>query len=653
MAATQRKTLTITNLRGRDGSTTADIAIPHTRAKEMRNVDLFRTPFARKRNGCDDIFDETTSEAFTGVISALGRHVPGADETAAQLWAIDAAATPVVQYLAGGTAWATPTLKDNIATRPQDAVFVPFKGKLWIFYDSTQDRTHLYDGSTVRRVGLATPAAATVADTGSGSYAATLRYYKIIYVNTTDGRWSEASASVSFTPSGSGTHARITKPAAINEGESHWKIYASLDNTLYFLIATVAVGTTTYDDNTSYTSVANISGNDPIPVVGANTVPTSAKFGVVHDNKMLMGGSWESQNSSRIWFTPALGSSDYADDERIPSTVDFDNWVDVSEKDGDYLTGLGPAIQGMPIAYKNRHIYKLAPTHDPTAPYTVHQITDRVGSIRHHLIAMGTDENGNPAQYFWSHQGPYRLGVGGLQYLGKDVEDIHDTLNIDATTVVGFAIWHEDKHQVWFYLATGTSNTPDVVCVFHVKRGSPEKNPATGEVDIRNGWTTFDGGIAEARSGVMFAESFAASMPRTLLPYIGSTSGNGKLFRCDTGQVDNGTEFEAYVTLPEKHLAGFSDMLAVTKVIVLGTAGSHTLTLTMTRNYGCEPRSSVARLSAETGDQTRRQTTFQDASHADAKSIGMRLGDICPTAYPWQIDMIEIHYEVREEQDAA
>lgn len=657
MSATQRRTLVITNLRGRDGSTSADIAIPNTRAKEMRNVDLFRTPFARKRNGSKETASETTGEAFTGYLSALGKHIPGSDETAMELWGVDSAGTPVVQRLAGGTAWTSPTLKDNITTRPQDGVFLSFNGKLYIFYDSAVDRLHVWDGSTVRRVGLATPAAATVANTGGGAYAAVLRYYKIIFTSGTSSgaRWSEASPSVSFTPSGGGTAARITMPALLNEGEAYWKIYASIDNNLYFLIATTVVGTTTYDDSTSYASVSTISGNEAIPIVGANTVPYSAKFGIVHDNKILMGGSWESQNSSRIWHTPAMGSSDYADDERVPTTVDFDNWFDVNEKDGDYLTGLGAAIQGIPIAFKNRHIYKLRPTLDPTLPYAPLQITDKVGAIRHHTIVMGEDANGDPALYFWSHRGPYRLGLRGLEYLGKDVEDLHATLNIDATTVTAFAIWHEDKHQVWFYIATGTSNTPNLVCVFDVKCGQVERDPVTGDPEVRNGWTTFDGTIAEARCGVMFAESFAASMPRTLLPYLGSTQTAALLLRGDVapttanvGPLDNGAAFQGYVTIPEKHLATLEYKCEVDQVIALGNAGPHTLTLTMTRDYGCEPRSSTVNMAPETGDQTRSQKEFEAAFHADAKSIGMQIGDICPIAAPWEIDAIIIQYEQRE-----
>ena len=639
MSGLQRQQLVITNLRGRDGSTTADIAIPPQRCREMVNVDLYRTPFARKRNGCENAFTDTTGEAFTGTMSALGRFIPGSDETAAQLWAVDDAATPVVQRLTGGTVWSTPTLKDNIATKPWDVCMVPFNGKLFLFYDSTQDRLHVWDGSTVRRVGLATPAAPTAADL-AGSFA-TIRYYKVIYTDGTGApaRWSEASPSVSITPASGG--ARVTKPAAINEGETHWKIYVSADDILYFLLTTLAVGTTTYDDTSDPSSHSDA---DPIPVVGDNIVPTSAKFGVVHDNKLLMGGSWESGPSSRIKFTAPIGASDYQDDERVPDTVDFSFWLDVNEKDGDYLTGLGEPIQGMPIAFKNRHIYKLAPISDAQAPYVPILISKSVGAIRHQGIVLAEDENGDPALYFWSHRGPYRLGIHGLQFLGRDVEDIHLRLNIDATTVPVFAIWHEDKHQVWFYLAVDTANEPNIICKYDVHIGRIEDADET-----RGGWTLADGAIADARCGVMFADTFGSSMSRTLLPYLGSNDAAARLLRADTGAVDFGDPYAAYVKLQEKHLGGLHKRCTVDQVIVLGNAGPHTFQFDITRDYGCEQRSSNVTMSAETGDQTRSQKVFENAYQTDAKSVGMRIGDICPTAHQWQIDALLIQHEIDAE----
>jgi hypothetical protein len=54
---------------------------------------------------------------------------------------------------------------------------------------------------------------------------------------------------------------------------------------------------------------------------------------------MLLAGAWESATdySSRVWFTPRLGT-DEGDDERIPNSVDHQNYIDLDEKDGTSLT---------------------------------------------------------------------------------------------------------------------------------------------------------------------------------------------------------------------------------------------------------------------------------------------------------------------------
>jgi hypothetical protein len=635
MSSVQRKALVIDRLRGRDGSTTAEFSIPLDRAKEMADVDLYRTTFARKRNGCENVFSGTTSEAFTGAISALGRFVPGADNTAAQLWAVDNAAPPVVQRLTGGTVWSSPTLKDAWSGNAQHTVFVPFNGKLFIFYDSAVDRLHVWDGSTVRRVGLATPAAPTAADTGAGvSWG--LRYYKVIYTGA--GRYSEASPALAVTPGTLAT--RITKPAAINEGEVSWLIYVSTDDRLYFLLTTVAVGTTTYDDAAD---PAEASGGDPIPLAGANTVPVSAKYGLVDGNKLLLAVGWESTLSSRVWFTPALGSSDYADDERIPNTVDQENWVDVNEKDGDCITGLGGPIQGMPLIFKNRHIYKMRPTLDETQPYAPLVISNAVGCLRHHTIVMAEDEHGDPAVYFLSHRGPYRLGIHGLQYLGREIEDLWiDRFNVDATTVKAFTVWHEDRHQVWFHLAMDTDNTPTIICVFDVQQGEPDEDG-----NVLGGWTTFTGTLANVRCGVMFSQTIAASMSEILKPYLGAAS--AVLLRADTGALDVTADYEGSVTIPERHLAGLRTHCKVHEGLVLGSAGPHTLRLETRRDYGLEARRDDVQMAAEEGDQARAQRVFEAAFQADAMSIGMTVGDVCPTALLWEIDALVIQYEPRQE----
>lgn len=638
MSGRQRQELVITGLRGMDRSTTAQIAIPTNKALEMENVDLYRTSFARKRNGCEAVFGETTGEAFTDILASMGRHVPAADETASELWAVDA--DYVTQRLTGGTAWSTPTLKDAFNANAYDVNFVSFNGKLWLFGNTAVDRSHLWDTSTVRRVGVATPSAPTVANTGAGAYAATLRYYRVRYAELSGStiiRKGEASASQSFTPSGGGTAARVTKPASVSEGETHWELEISTDDSTWYFVARTAVGTTTYDDSAdpfSYTTLA--------PLAGEYTVPVSAKYGVVDGDRMLMAGSWESTTyTSRVWFTPRRGTLN-GDDERVPTN----NYVDVDEKDGDFITGLGGPFEGHPIVFKYRHIWSLRPTGSVDAPYQPLIISKVVGAIRQQLVVMAEDENNQPAIYFWSHRGPYRFGIRGLQFLGEDLRAYLERVNLDASALSGFAIHHTDKHQIWFYVALDSETSPTHIFVFDTRLGEPDEDN-----QVRDGWTMFTGTIATARCAVMYSSTIAASTSRKLKPYIGTgTAGSAAvLLRGDTGTLDNGSAYAATVTLPEKHLAWLRTKCMVDQAIVLGSAGPHTLTLTMSRDYGCEERQSSVTMAAETSDQTRAQRAIENAFQADAMSIGARIGDQCPVGFPWQLDALVFQFEGKNE----
>ena len=142
-------------------------AIKNTECVDNPNVDYYRTRLGHKRGGMAAV--SMTSAGGTGIVSALIRHVPTTDQTAAELWKADDAGTPIIDRLAGGVVWATPTLKDAPTGNGWDVIGVSINGKLGLAYQSGQDRFHYWDGSTVRRAGLAAPAAPTAANTGSPS----------------------------------------------------------------------------------------------------------------------------------------------------------------------------------------------------------------------------------------------------------------------------------------------------------------------------------------------------------------------------------------------------------------------------------------------------------------------------------------------------
>ncbi len=657
MASSQRKRLVITGLRGRDGSTTSPLEIPPGKALECLNVDLYRTSGARKRGGADDVFASTTSEESASIIAALARHVPGADETLAEFWKLSSAATPILQRLAGGTAWASITLKDAVSTRPQDAIFITFNGKLYILSDTAVDRPQVFDPAisttTLRRAGLAAPTgfdSGDIANTGSGSYAATQRYYRIRYtvqVSSSTVLRSEPSEEVAFTPSGSGTAARITKPATISEGETHWEVeVATSSEGPWFLLSTTAVGTTTYDDSAS---VSSYSGGDARSTgdfeAGEFTTPKSFKYGIADGARLLFGGTWESAlDPSTVYFTPVRGtiSAAYYDEERIPSA----NALPLDPRDGGVLTGFGgPFDRGKVIAFKYRATYMLRPTGVNDDPYRTEVISKSIGCVRQQSVVVAEDEAGRPTVYWLSHLGPYRWNPQGLANLVWDVKDIWDTVNLDATTVSCHGVYHSDLHQIWWWVATGSNNEPDTKIVFDTRLG---RIVEAGHVV--DGWTKHTGSSASARCSCMFSDTLGASMSRDLKPHIGQHGGNGRLWKCDTTASDDvGNTFQAYCDFPDQYLGGPDLNCQTDTAYIIGTVGSWSLRVTLRGDYGLQSRTADVSMAA-TASETRTRRKLEDSAMADgASAISVRVGDASAIASgQWIWDAVIVPFEARE-----
>lgn len=656
MAPRQLKTRTFTGMKGRDGYPTYPGAIPQWRALEMLNVDTYRAGFARKRGGATNIFDTTTGESFTGVLSTLIRHVPGADPTAAELWGIDSAGTPVVQRLTGGTAWASPTLNDNIATSPQEVVGASFNGKLYLAFDSSVDRLHVWDptDAQVRRTGITAPAAPTVANTGSGTYAAVLRYYKQRWVKKSGSTYlmySELSASVSFTPSGSGTGAVVTKSAAVSEGETHWQLFESPDNLTYYYIAETAIGTTTYTDTGV---VADLNGDAP-PLAGTYTNWTSVKYLLGTDDHLIGAGAWESAGAkhSRVWWSAVTGQiADSAtgaasgEAEAVIQTTAVSNYADLSENDGGHITGLGGPLDGRVMVFKRNQLWRLVPTGIDSTFYEPRPLAkgSGIGCLRHQTIVFAEDAAGSPALYWLSDFGPYRLSGDGLQCLVDDVQDIWDTVNLAASTVVAHGTYYPAVRQIWWWVATGSSNDPDTKLVFDVRTGR-----AYEDGRVHDGWYRHNGVSAAARCSCMFSNTLGASMSRDLKPHVGLSTGT-KILKCDTADLnDDGTTFQAYVDLPDTHFAGIDHLCEVGTPIVVGSVGSHSLAVSMIRDYSEETRGPATVAMAAGDTETRTTKVVEGIETADAHAVRVRIGDSAAVAsVQWRIDAVGIPVEVRE-----
>lgn len=119
---------------------------------------------------------------------------------------------------------------------------------------------------------IANPGAALIAGTLTGAYYYwTTEYDSSILVESAH---DDSLTGTLANPGGQGV--RITKPTTVNASADKWRIYRSIasgSKPIGWLVAEVAIGTTTYDD-TGLTD-ANLVLNDPYRIVSPNGIPES------------------------------------------------------------------------------------------------------------------------------------------------------------------------------------------------------------------------------------------------------------------------------------------------------------------------------------------------------------------------------------------
>lgn len=617
---------------------------------EAVNVDFSQGMLGRKRGGAAPL-SLAGGTAPTYPINALTRYVPGKDETAAELWLLDNADTPLFKRLAGGVAWADVACVDAVVSAPQEVMFAVFNSKLFIAYPSAVDRLHVYSPRDVvpmiRRVGIDPGAVApTAADAGSGSYTQMLRYYRVRFLQydpsvTIIYRESEPTPSVTFTNSGSGASVDVTRPTAPGEQETHWVVEGSIDNsTFYNISGPVALGTTDYSDSVVPTSYpANLSD-----ALGTYVLPTSVRFIVSDGNRLIMvGANMPGGQNSRIYWTPVLGSGN-ADDERIPIiTTGFRYYTDVGENDGGAVTALGGPCAGSRIyAFKYRAIWILVPTGDPTTPYLQRKYSIGIGCIEQSSVVLAYDNVGAAAVYFLSEIGPYRIGTNGLEFLGYDMRDIWDTVNLNATVKVSHGLYYPGLRQVWWWIAVGTEEEPQTTrIIYDIRQG--RAYGVTGEV--RRGWSLFTGISSAARCSTLFSKTVGAHMSKDLVPYAArNTGGVTTLLQCDTADVaDDGSPFQAYVVTPPLGQVDPSGTPAMISQPVL-TADPQSgveIELTIIKDFGVETRKSVVNLTPQGGESLVIRTFF-GGEVEEAKAIQLMLGDAAPSVSTWTLQQLMI-----------
>lgn len=593
-----------------------------------------QTTIGTRRAGTSAV---TTPITAGHAVTLLHRHLPTTDETAAELWVVSLGGGAItIRYK--DTAWTTATQTNTFTATGTYAYNVRMQslhGKLFIAGKTSVNRLHVRDAAStsIRMSGLAEPAAPTAANTGAGTFSGT-RYYRVRY-NVTSGstvlRRSEPSDVLTFAPSGSGSAARVTKPASISESETHWELEASLDNVNFYRIATTVVGTTTYDDSVAFsTGYANTAGTVLSEDSGDYDLLHSAKYLAADDDRLLLGGSWEDEAlSARVAWTPVKNDPGVGNDERSP--IDTDNFVDLNTYEGGELTGLSKTINGYIFAFKWNHIYQLTRTGQRTRAYSAHAVSKQRGALPDSIVE-GLDQNGKPALYFLDPEvGPCRIGEGGVQTCGMDIHNTWDGVNKGAT-VVARALYYPESAQVHWWMSTGVNTTPDTLIVLHVDqtRQTPD--------GVRRGWVKFTGGRAAAISACMFANNIEdnAARSRVLRPFIGKT--DGTIHMCDTGTTDSGTAFAARIRTAPIIVSLLRKLGVMDAAIVAKAASGVTVVAKVIRNFGEETKSYDVLLTPD-GSEDPVIKFIDNFTIAEANAIQFEFADQASPSGNWNLQM--------------
>lgn len=534
----------LNSLRGGMNNSDPAISLTDDQATLAQNVEWVESNIAERRLGSTAV---TLSAGMSAMdrVTFLFRDLPTDDETAARLWVFGVTGTSSSSLEYKDTTWHTPTLKDAFTITgnyPNRIAAASLHGKTFLAYKSAVDRLHVYDGSTVRRTGFAEPGAPAVNNTApAGTYAGDrwARVRVIEMSGSTVLRRSEPSDATKLSPTGANTGMVVTIGTVPGEGETHWEVELSLDNANFYRVSQVVIATATYVDTAAYT--AGYTAGTLSEDTGDYALIGSARYLVVDDDRLVWLGNHESATlASRFGWTPVNAADGVGNDERFET--DTDPYKDLDPGNGGGISGVSRPQHGTFYIFKTGQIHKAVRSGIRTAAYDTIPETKESGAI-HGSVVDGVDQGGNPATYFIDPKvGPRRINQHGIADCGWDIRNTWKTLNLDATSIATAALYYPDKHQVHWWIATGTSNVPDTHIVLHTRF---TRDAAEG---VRRGWAIWTGDTAVAQCAVLFATNIATGAARSLrlVPFIGM-AGHGLVHRCDTGNDDNGTAYTALV----------------------------------------------------------------------------------------------------------
>ncbi len=595
---------TIGSLRGGLNNTDPSFAIANDQCVVAENVEFFQSTIGERRNGCVPMDITGSNLDSENDIVFLGGHIPAEEVFQSPLeclletniWAVavteDVSST--IAYRDEEGIWSEVTPVDDIIPSYPEANQIygqSIHGKFFISYKSDVDRLHVWDGTTLRRTGLAAPITApTVVNTVPGGSYVGDRTFRVRFIEK-DGstilRRSEPSDEITFSPSGANTGAVISRPALVNEGETDWELEASNGDGNFYRIATIPVATISYTDTTQPANNYALDGVLSADIGDYDLIP-SVKYIVADEDRLIFGSEWENvEHTSRISWTPVWAAPGVGNDERIPITTD--NYFDLDWLDGGYLTGLSHPLNGSFYAFKLNKIYKVQRTGDVNNAYQAFLLYSSKGALPGSII-NGQDEYGQGCVYFLDpYFGPCRISTGGLQNM-KDIRGTWGTVNTAATNVACHGVYYPNKQQVHWWVATGNSDTPTLKII---SQTTEIKSSQDGGGGTNRGWTTANGKIAQAWCSMLLPEAIPdtdGSISLIYRPLIGLPFPSF-IQRTDLGATDDTTKYIARIVTKPYILSSLIDKFGAMNATLLARAETDptaAVAVNLIRDFGME-----------------------------------------------------------------
>ena len=634
--------LVIQDLRGGMNNQDPKNSLPEDQTVLAENVEYFTSTLGERRRGMQVV--DTTDSEFDDydTVVHLGSYLPTLAPLVDTHLVGEAATEGGAAVFAERTegVWAVMTAVDApITTSP--AVYqtrsLGAHSKWWVAYKSGVARTHVWDGETIRRVGLAAPTAApTVADTVAGGAYTGNRFFRVRTLRKVAGVstvLSVPSSEVEFVPSGVNDGAVITQPTLPGESETDWIVEASDGDGLWYQIATLPVATTTYTDMTQPATDYAVDGTLS-PDIGDYAYPPSVKIIKADEDRLLYIADREDpQEGSTVWWTPVSAAPGIGNDERVP--LDITSFKRLDWQEGGPITDASDPVLGAFYVFKAHAIYKGQRTGNANSAYDFYKLDPSHGAIPGSVIS-GVDEYGRGAIYFIDTAiGPMRVSSAGVQQL-QGLGDTWRRVDSNAAKIVCHGIYYPDKKQVHWWVAVDGSATPTLKIVVQTNQVQSDNNGGT-----TRGWSLATGTIAKAYCSTVIPELVrdgeTSATQLSFRPYIGFTADDvggaeNTVQVGDIGNTDNGDAYFFRVVTKPYILAGLLNRwggLAAALLAMPNDDPDVVMTIRLIRDFGLETQEIVTDFVPE-GAETDVIKYYDNLKLRDARSIQVEFIEVEP-----------------------